>query len=60
MDNSIENYYRKQKVLCGVENMTVITPSNWLADWVKQSFLKDFHIEVVHNWLKFILRQIYL
>ena len=29
--------------------MTLIVPSYWLADLVKQSFLKDYPIEVVHN-----------
>lgn len=49
LDNSFENYRRKKKAFCGVENMTVITPSKWLADLVKQSFLKDYPVEVVHN-----------
>lgn len=49
LDNSVENYRRKKKAFCGVENMTVITPSKWLADLVKQSFLKDYPVEVVHN-----------
>lgn len=29
--------------------MTIVTPSIWLADIVKQSFLKDYPIEVINN-----------
>lgn len=29
--------------------MTLITPSQWLADLVKQSFLKEYPVEVHHN-----------
>ena len=31
------------------ERMTLITPSQWLADLVGQSFLESYPIEVVHN-----------
>lgn len=29
--------------------MTIITPSQWLADLVKQSFLKNYPIQVINN-----------
>ena len=29
--------------------MTLITPSKWLAELVKQSFLKEYDVEVVYN-----------
>ena len=29
--------------------MTLITPSKWLADLVKESFLKEYPVEVVYN-----------
>ena len=29
--------------------MTIIAPSQWLADLVKQSFLKDYPVKVIHN-----------
>jgi glycosyltransferase involved in cell wall biosynthesis len=48
-DRSAENFRRKQKAFCGVPNMTIITPSQWLADLVKQSFLKEYPVEVRHN-----------
>lgn len=48
-DNSDENFRRKRAAFCGVKNMTLITPSHWLADLVKQSFLREYPVEVVHN-----------
>lgn len=48
-EHSIENYRRKKKAFCGVKNMTIITPSYWLADLVKQSFLKEYPVKVEHN-----------
>lgn len=49
LDRSKENYARKQKAFTGVKNMTLITPSRWLARLVKESFLKDYPVQVVYN-----------
>lgn len=48
-DACVKNYANKKQAFCGVKNMTLITPSQWLADLVKQSFLKDYPVQVVHN-----------
>ena len=48
-DNSKKMYNLKKKWFCGVENMTLITPSKWLNDLVKQSFLKDYPSVVINN-----------
>ncbi len=48
-DRSQDNFDRKKQVFTGVKNMTLITPSKWLADLVKQSFLKEYPIEVRYN-----------
>ena len=48
-DSSAENFLRKQKAFCGVKDMTLISPSKWLADLVKQSFLQEYPVEVRHN-----------
>ena len=29
--------------------MTIVTPSQWLADLVKESFLKEYPVKVIHN-----------
>ena len=49
VDNCRQNFERKRAAFCGVKNMTLITPSKWLADLVKESFLKEYPIEVVYN-----------
>lgn len=49
MGNVSQNFDRKKAAFTGVKNMTLITPSNWLADLVKQSFLKQYPVEVHYN-----------
>lgn len=39
----------KKKWFTGVPNMTIVTPSQWLADLVKQSYLKDYPVKVINN-----------
>ena len=45
------NYmFRSKKLLFkDFENLSIITPSNWLQKRVKESFLKDYPISVIHN-----------
>ena len=43
------NFARKRRAFTGVQNMTIITPCRWLADLVKQSFLKAYPVEVHYN-----------
>lgn len=40
---------KMKKELIADLNFTIITPSKWLADRVKASFLKEKEIEVIHN-----------
>lgn len=49
VDNSKENYSKKKTVFSGVKNMTIVTPSRWLAGLVKQSFLQEYSVEVINN-----------
>ena len=49
LDNSSNNYRRKKDAFCGVNDMTLITPSEWLASLVKESFLKQYQVKVVNN-----------
>lgn len=49
VDNSRWMYRWKKKWFTGVEDMTIVTPSQWLADLVKESFLKDYPVKVIHN-----------
>ena len=48
-DNSLDNFRRKKNAFTGVGNMTLITPSNWLAKLVRESFLGNYPVEVCHN-----------
>ena len=48
-DNSRQNYILKKSSFTGVKNLTIVTPSNWLADIVKKSFLKEYSITVIPN-----------
>jgi len=48
-DNSKNNYIRKKAVFTGVENLKVITVSNWLKEEVMQSFLKCYDVTVIPN-----------
>lgn len=32
-----------------INKLTIVTPSEWLANYVHQSFLKDYPVRVIHN-----------
>ena len=49
LDRSYKNYNLKRLLFGGCKNLTIVPASYWMADFVKQSFLKDKRIEVVHN-----------
>jgi len=49
IDQSKSMYKLKKKWFTGVSSMTVVTPSQWLADLVKQSFLKEYPVKVIFN-----------
>lgn len=39
----------KKECFSSINNMLLISPSQWLADLIKKSFLNEYPIEVVHN-----------
>jgi len=47
-DASERNFERKKKALEGLD-LTIVTPSKWLADVVGRSFLKDVPVKVINN-----------
>ena len=49
IDNSKWMYKKKRTWFTGIKNMTIVTPSQWLANLVKQSFLKDYPVRVINN-----------
>lgn len=48
-DRSKSIYKRKKRLITRLKNLTIVTPSKWLADLVKQSFLKDYPVQVINN-----------
>lgn len=48
-DNSKDNYLMKKDIFTGVKDLTIVTPSQWLAALVKESFLGEYSIKVIHN-----------
>lgn len=48
-DNSKKMYCLKKEWFTGVENLTIVTPSDWLAGLVKESFLRDYPVKVINN-----------
>ena len=48
-DNSKNSYARKRKAFCGIPNLTIVTPSNWLKEQVKYSFLREYPVKVIPN-----------
>ena len=49
LDNSQDNFNRKKAAFTGVKDMTIICPSQWLADLTKISFMGCYPIKVIHN-----------
>ncbi len=49
LSNARRNFRRKCEAFTGVENLTVVTPSVWLAGCVRQSMLKEYPVEVIYN-----------
>lgn len=48
-DHCKSNFERKRALFSGIKDMTLITPSKWLADLVSESFLKKYPVKVIHN-----------
>lgn len=48
-DYSKKMFHLKKKWFTQLENMSIVTPSQWLANRVKESFLKDCNLRVIPN-----------
>ena len=49
VDRSEKNYLQKKQLFATLSNMTVVTPSEWLAGLVKKSYLGKYNIRVINN-----------
>ena len=47
-DRSEELFEAKKRLFAGL-NMTIVTPSVWMAELVRQSFLKNYPVQVIRN-----------
>ena len=48
--NVTKNFERKKEVFTSIkDNLTIVTPSYWLEEQVKQSFLKECNVMTIHN-----------
>lgn len=49
VDKSRSNFERKRELFTSVENLRIVTPSEWLKDIIKESFLKECPTNVINN-----------
>ena len=49
LDKSKRNFNLKKNLCAGLKSLTIVPVSEWLADNMRQSHLKDRPIEVIHN-----------
>lgn len=49
IDRTKNMWKLKKEWFTGVNNMTIVTPSKWLGDLVKESYLKEYNVKVINN-----------
>ena len=49
LDRSRQNFNLKKNLCEGLKSLTIVTVSEWLADIIRQSYLKERSIEVIRN-----------
>ena len=49
LDRSDKNWFLKKSLLGGNKNMTIVACSQWISDFVRESFLSSNNIVVFHN-----------
>ena len=50
-DNSRMNYRIKKELFNGLRNLVVVSPSEWLAGHIRNSFFSGYEIRVINNWV---------
>lgn len=48
-DRTLKMWNLKKKTFTGVSDLTVVTPSKWLAELAKESFLNEYPVKVINN-----------
>ncbi len=49
IDRSLKNFHMKRFLFTRLSDMTIITPSEWLAGVVRQSFLGEYPVKAIYN-----------
>lgn len=49
LGRSQKNFIEKKNAFLGVKNMHIVTPSEWLGNLVRRSYLKDYPVHVINN-----------
>lgn len=49
LDNSSRNHQQKKALFTGVRGLHLVSPSQWLADLIAQSNLKEYPVSVIPN-----------
>jgi glycosyltransferase involved in cell wall biosynthesis len=49
VDSSSRNFNDKRRLFTSVDDMTIVTVSDWMREEMSRSFLKDCQFKVVHN-----------
>jgi putative colanic acid biosynthesis glycosyltransferase len=49
MDNSRSNFQNKKDIFTGMKNLTLVSPSGWLANYIKDSFLSNYNLQIINN-----------
>lgn len=57
VDRTDKMWQLKKEWFTGVKNMTIVTPSKWLCDLVKQSFLSEYEVKVINNGINLAIFQ---
>lgn len=48
-DNTMMMWKLKKRWFTGVQDLTIVTPSEWLAKLVKKSYLKEYSVKIINN-----------
>jgi putative colanic acid biosynthesis glycosyltransferase len=48
-DNSRRNYLEKRALFTGLKDLVLVSPSQWLAKYLKRSFLSDSEVRIINN-----------
>ena len=65
IQNAHKNYLMKRELFSNINNMTIITVSEWMKDIIKQSYLKEYNLICIKNgldlkdisWDEFIIKK---